>query len=300
MSMLADAPEPTSLRDAIRAMPSQMLGERVAAAHGAEFRVLVKILDPGEPIVFHLHATDAQLRRMPRHFPGHRFGKDEAYYFLDGVPKGPMPYTHAGLRAGVTRRDLIEAVRRGPEHALELSPSIYQEYETGFLVPAGVPHRPGTALTLEIQQPSDVYTLLETHAGGKPMSPRQIHPGFRSLDEAFTLVEMETSRAVGQLHDYRLRPEAIRRTSGGEIATIFPAERCRKFAGRRIRVTRSLIYRESSPIVLFVWRGRGKMRGRAIRAGDEFFVTRDTAASGVPLENAGDGPLELFSFFPVV
>jgi mannose-6-phosphate isomerase class I len=277
-----------------------MLGERVVAAHGAEFRVLVKILDPGEPIVFHLHATDAQLRRMPRHFPGHRFGKDEAYYFLQDAPKGPMPYTHAGLYDGVTRRDLIGAVRRGPEYALELSPSIYQEYETGFFVPAGVPHRPGTALTLEIQQPSDVYTLLETRAAGKPMSPRQIHPGFRSLQEAFALIEMQASRAVGELNGFRLRPEPLGRTSGGEIATIFPPARCRKFAGRRIRVTRSLTYREPSPIALLVWGGRGRLRGRAVRAGDEFFVTHDTAASGIQLENMGDVMLELFSFFPVV
>ena len=78
----------------------------------------------------------------------------------------------AGLLPGVTRRDLIRAVHKGREYALELSPVIYQQYERGFFVPAGIPHRPGTALTLEIQQPSDVYTLLETHSGGKRMSPQ--------------------------------------------------------------------------------------------------------------------------------
>jgi mannose-6-phosphate isomerase class I len=298
ISMLANAPEPMALRDAIRGLPLEMLGERVVAAHGAEFRVLVKVLDPGEPIVFHLHATDAQLRRMPRHFPGHRFGKDEAYYFLDGIPKGSMPYTHVGLYDGVTRRELIEAVRRGPEHALELSPSIYQEYETGFFVPAGVPHRPGTALTLEIQQPSDVYTLLETHAGGKAMSPRQIHPGFRSLDDAFALIDLPVSRQVGRLSANRLAPRVDRRTAGGEIATIFPREICGKFAGRRLRVAGTLTYREPSPMVLWVWRGRGKLNGRAIRAGDEFFVAHSAAAGGVELRSTGSSPLELFSFLP--
>ena len=85
--------------------------------------MLVKILDPGQPIPFHLHATDAQVKRSPRRFHGHRFGKDEAYYFLD-APKGPQPYTHVGLYGGVTRAQLSQALRHGPERALELSPCI--------------------------------------------------------------------------------------------------------------------------------------------------------------------------------
>src|SRR4051794_34438896 len=93
LSML-DGAQAFSLRDVIRAAPIETLGEALLARHGAEFSVLVKILDPREAIVFHLHATDAHVHSMPRHFRGHRFGKDEAYYFLDGAAKGPMPYTH--------------------------------------------------------------------------------------------------------------------------------------------------------------------------------------------------------------
>ena len=234
LSMLADIPD-LSLRDAIRTAPLEMLGADLLARHGPEFRVLVKLLDPGEPIPFHLHATDAQVKRLPKHFRGHRFGKDEAYYFLQ-VPKGPLPYSHVGLYPGVSKRELIDAVKKGRDYALELSPVIYQEYETGFFLPAGVPHSPGTALTLEIQQPSDVYTLLETHAAGKALSAQQIHPGFKSLDEAMQLVEMKLSEQVGRLDRNRLAPKIIESSPGGEIAWIFPPEICGKFAGKRIRV----------------------------------------------------------------
>ena len=87
LSMI-DAPgKPLALRDAIRQAPIETIGEELLRKHGAEFRVLVKILDPGEPIVFHLHATDGQVKRMPRDFRGHRFGKDEAYY-SSKRPKG--------------------------------------------------------------------------------------------------------------------------------------------------------------------------------------------------------------------
>jgi hypothetical protein len=303
LSMVAGTKEPLALRNAIRAAPAELLGDRVAAAHGPELRVLVKILDPGEPIVFHLHATDEQVRKMPRNFRGHRFGKDEAYYFLDGPPKGPMPYTHVGLYPGVTRRELVEAVRKGRDHALELSPVIYQEYETGFFAPAGIPHRPGTALTLEIQQPSDVYTLLETHSGGKPMSPAQIHPGFKSLDEAFGLIDLTVSEQVGRLEQNRLVPTPVDgqlARGGNEIAWVFPPEICRKFAGKRLRVSSRVSYIEASPLVLWVWRGRGTINGRACRAGDEFFVSAVAASGGIEVINGGDERLELFAFMPVV
>src|SRR2546421_7945787 len=229
----------TPLRDALKSSPD-LLGDEVRKRHGPEFRVLVKILDPGEPIVFHLHANDAQVKKLPRNFKGHRFGKDEAYYFLDS-PKGPQPYTHVGLYPGVTAKELLAAVRKGPQYALELSPVIYQEYEQGFFVPAAIPHRPGTALTLEIQQPSDVYTLLETHAGGKPMPAQQIHPGFKSLEDAFKLIDFKLSYEVGKLANNRL-------SSGrSSIENIFPLDKCRKFGGKRVRIGTSLTYTESTP-----------------------------------------------------
>src|SRR5262249_42736168 len=96
LSMLADLKD-VSLREAIKAAPREMLGEELLARHGAEFRVLVKLLDPGEAIPFHFHASDAEVQRLPKNFRGHRFGKDEAYYFPRVEPKGPLPYSHVGL-----------------------------------------------------------------------------------------------------------------------------------------------------------------------------------------------------------
>lgn len=298
LSMIDGIRQPFSLRDAIRAAPEEMLGPELLAAHGAEFRVLVKLLDPGEPIYLHFHATDAQVKRMPQRFRGQRFGKDEAYYFLE-APKGPMPYTHAGLRDGVTRRDLLQAVRRGSEYALELSPSVYQEFETGFFIPAGVPHRPGTALTLEVQQLSDVSTMLATHAGGKPMPPGQIHPGFRSMEEASALIDIKVSREVGKIDENRLIPRVESSTSAAEVATIFPEKVCRKFSGQRVRVRSRMTYHQGLPLAMLIWRGHGKIRGRSTRAGEEFFVAHRAARSGIEIENDGDEPLELFTFWPV-
>src|SRR3954469_11013021 len=61
LSYLDGTDPPITLRDAIRALPLEMIGPNLLKKHGPEFRVLVKILDPGEPIVFHFHASDAQV-----------------------------------------------------------------------------------------------------------------------------------------------------------------------------------------------------------------------------------------------
>ena len=161
------------------------------------------------------------------------------------------------------------------------------------------PHSPGTALTLEIQQPSDVYTLLETRSAGKEMSPQQIHPGFKSLEEAFELIDFKLSEKVGKIEPNRLTPSVIRSDRAGEIAWIFPPQLCRKFAGKRLRLSTNLTYSERSAISMLIWKGRGKLNGKPIRAGDEFFITSAAASTGVELHCSGEEPLEAFSFFPV-
>jgi hypothetical protein len=290
--------ERLALRDALKVCGEQMLGAERHRAHDGTFRVLIKILDPYEPIVFHFHAKDEHVRKFPQNFVGHRFGKDEAYYFLE-KPKASMPYTHVGLYPDVTLKQLIERVRKGRDYALELSPVIYQRYEEGFYVPAGIPHRPGSALTLEIQQPSDVYTLLETHTAGRPMSPDQIHPGFADLDSAFRLIDMNLSRQPDILERYHLTPTPAEngKQRGGAEHWIYPPSMTAKFSGKRLRVQRKFESCEPDCYALLVWRGRGKLNGVPLKAGDEFFVTADGAGQPHVFENAGDEMLEVFKFF---
>jgi mannose-6-phosphate isomerase class I len=294
-----------TLKEALEVMGPRLLGEHIHTACGSEFRVLSKILDPFEPIVFHIHARDSDVQRHPEYFPGHRFGKDEAYYFLDR-PKGMVHYTHAGLTPGVTREELIRAVRKGRDFALELSPVINQRFGEGFFVPSGVPHRPGTALTLEIQQPSDVYTLLEDTAGGKMMAPDQIHPGFPDLDTAYQFIDMETAQDPDILERYRLVPTPTGRGAGeGEEHWIFPPTVSPKFSGTRVRVPAggSFECQEAAPYAVLVWSGTARITGagpssQELHPGDEALVTHSTAALPHRYQASGGEPLELFKFFP--
>ncbi len=284
-----------TFRQALESRGERILGTDYFKAYGSDFPVLVKILDPGEPIIFHFHAKDADVLRYPKRFAGQRFGKDEAYYFLPSS-KGAVPYTHVGLYPGVTRRVLVEAGERGT--ALELSPVLHQRIGEGFYVPAGIPHRPGTALTLEIQQPSDVYTLLEHRWGERPLSAAQMHPGFASLEDALALIDYEASTDPRLLERNRLvpKPIAATRARGGEEEWIFPP-RLRKFSGKRLVVRTRWEGQESGPYVLLVWRGHGHLLGQHLRQGAEALVTAAAATRPHIYEVEGE-PLEVFKLFP--
>ena len=284
-----------TFRQALERRGERIMGREYIAAYGPIFPVLIKILDPGEPIVFHFHATDADVKRHPESFPGQRSGKDEAYYFLP-APRGAVPYTHVGLYPGVTQRVLTEAIDQGT--ALDLSPVFSQRAGEGFYVPAGIPHRPGTALTLEIQQPSDVFTLLEHRWGTRRLSATQMHPGFASLEDALTLIDYERSGTPGLLERNRLIPEPITgaKTRGGQEAWIFPP-RLRKFSGKRLIVHTRYETQESGPYVVLVWRGRGRLKSQRLTPGTEVVVTAEVATRLHRYEAEG-GPLEVFKLFP--
>jgi len=294
-----------TLKDALAAHPEILLGSEYAKRHDNEFRVLTKILDGYEPIVMHVHASDGQLKKHPRWFQGHRFGKTEAYYFLD-APKGLYPYTHFGLHPGVTAKDLLAAIEKGRDHVIDLSPVFHQQFGTGFFTPAGMPHSPGTALTLEIQQPSDVYTLLEDRPpfGGPDFTPQQQHPGIPSLEAAMKLVDIRGATQKNVLDRHRIAPELVRRGAGAEEHWIYPPRFTNKFSGKRLRIASGKSYEcpERGPYAVLVWRGQGRVARhdfRAERGWDEFFVSAPLAVSAHRYENTGKSPLELFKIFPM-
>src|SRR2546428_5360781 len=293
-----DAPGgPIKLTAALRMRGRDILGSHAFAAYGPDFPILIKILDPAQTIGFHFHARDEDVWAHPARFGGQRFGKDEAYYFLD-APKGPIPYTHVGLFPGTTRRVLAEAIAAGGGRVLELSPVIHQRIGEGFFVPAGVPHRPGTALTLEGQEPPDVYTMLERESGGRILTAPEMEPGFASIDQALAFVDFEAACDPALVTRCSLRPEPVRGRimRGVRAEWIFPP-RLRKFSGKRLGARTRFESVEGSPYVALAWRGRGPIHGIRIRAGAGY---RGPArvATHPHLHAPTDARLEVFMLFP--
>lgn len=284
----------------------RLLGPERFTKHKGSLRVLIKLLDAASPIPLHVHANDAFVQKNPEIYPNEQFGKDEAYHFLD-APKGPCAYTHLGLHAGVDAKTLIAAMRKGTDHVVELSPAVPQQFGEGYMVKAGLMHRPGTALTLEIQQPSDVYALFQTDILNKPLPAEMLHPGFESIEAAAeAIVEWEENASPKLLSKNLLRPTEASgfAQEGGKTEWIFPPGASTKFSGLRITVESAVTLKVKQPMVLYVWKGKGTLNGRPIdgRGGpagtsDEFFIGVNAAKAGLEITNSSDTPLVAFALF---
>jgi len=301
------SPESTPTLKSLLADPDlgpRLLGEERFAKHRGEFRMLLKLLDARYPIPFHVHADDRFVSSHANVYPNERFGKDEAYYFLDS-PKGDCPYTHLGLYPGVTPKDVLTAMRRGTDHVIELSPGALQRIGEGSITRAGLLHRPGTALTLEIQQPSDVYTMFQTDFGGQPLPPAAMHPGFKSPEEAIAVVNWEDNLKPRLLESARLQPRPVDPPiSGGQAHWIYPPDVSTKFSGMRLIVESMMTIKPRQACVLFVWRGQGTLDGRPLHGGggpvgraDEFFIGQRAASRGIEIRSTGSEPLTAFVLF---
>jgi len=284
----------------------QLLGESRYSVHNGSLRVLIKILDAAFPIPFHVHADDQFVASHPDVYTDEQFGKDEAYHFLE-APKGPCPYTHIGIYPGVDAKAILSAMSKSSDHVLELSPGAIQNFGEGYFTRAGLLHRPGSALTLEIQQPSDVYTLFQYDFGGEPLPREALHPGFASLEDAANaVVRWEDNLKPDLLQANHLKPTPVENVSqtGAKAEWIYPPHITDKFSGMRLTVDTQLTLRADDPCILFVWSGNGTLDGRKIGGNrgatgepDEFFIGIDAMQRGVEFKNTSDEPLVAFALF---
>ena len=116
LSVVADGPlRGATLRDLMEQIPQRLLG-RPPEAHG-RFPLLCKFLDARQPLSVQVHPNDEQAARMTptSKGPNAGLGKTEAWVILQAEPDALL---YAGLRPGVTREKLLEALRAGSSFAL--------------------------------------------------------------------------------------------------------------------------------------------------------------------------------------
>ncbi|SDU86959.1 hypothetical protein SAMN04488544_1225 [Microlunatus sagamiharensis] len=161
------------LADLVREQPALVLGEEYAATHPAGLGRLAKIFDYAARLPFHVHPAQEYAARVGRH------QKDEAYHFLPGADQGAHPETFLGVQPHVARGPREEAllphlVAWDSDLVLTTSQAYLQVPGEGFMVPSGVLHGPGTALTLELQEDSDVLSMFQALNAGKIIDKDQL------------------------------------------------------------------------------------------------------------------------------
>ncbi|MEO3922521.1 hypothetical protein ABGB07_01350 [Micromonosporaceae bacterium B7E4] len=299
-----------TLRDAVRADPAAIMGSAYAASHPQGLGRLAKLLDYGARIPYHIHPPQRFAELVGRR------SKDEAYYFPAGVETGPHPETFFGVHPWIVRERAYEVllpylVDWDSDLILRHARADLQVPDDGFAVPSGVLHAPGTALTVELQEDSDVFAMFQALNAGRIISKELLFKDVRPEDrqahgERFPLgfVEWELNGDPYFYENNHLPPRPVDpdgATDGGREWWIF--YNTPKFSGKKLVVPPGRTHRSTERGVysILVWSGDGRYCGHDVRGGDadrdELLVSHDVATAPHLVENTGDGDLVVFKFF---
>jgi hypothetical protein len=279
--------------------------------------VYSKFFDNMGPIPHHMHQSFEHAKLTGQE------GKPESYYFppqLNNVDNN-FAYTFMGLEPGTTKDDVrrcLENWSQGDNGILDLSRAHRLKRGTGWLIPPGVLHAPGSLCTYEPQWGSDVFGMFQSLVEGRevPWSllvkdvPKEKH---HDLD--FIISQLDWEKNVDthfKEHNY-LEPIVDKSQSGaghtdrwivyGKIdgEQLFSAKELTVDPGAKCKISDA----GASGWITVQGRGRiGKLDLQTpamIRFGaettDEVFITHDAANAGYEVENTGSEPLVSLRYF---
>ncbi len=153
------------LRDAVAEAGAALVGSDIWAQF-QRWPVYSKFFDNMGPIPHHMHQSQEDAALVGRE------GKPEAYYFPPQYNNcdNHFPHTFMGLEPGTTREDLrrcLENWNSGDNGILDLSKAYRLKRGTGWLIPPGVLHAPGSLCTYEPQWGSDVFGMFQNIVEGR-------------------------------------------------------------------------------------------------------------------------------------
>lgn len=296
------------LRDAVAADPVAVLGAAYAATHPAGLGRLAKLFDYGHRLPYHVHPPQEFASLVGCN------AKDESYHFPAGVDMGAHPETFFGVHPWIAEQRAHDAllpylVDWDSDLILRHARAELQVAGEGFHVPSGVLHAPGTALTLELQEDSDVLAMFQAMNAGRIISKELLFKDVRPQDreehgERFPLgfVDWELNGDPWFYENRHLSPQPVV-GSAGDGAETWVFYNTSKYSGKRLVLPPGGTHRLREPgaYSVFAWSGQGTYAGLEVCGGepgrDELVVTHDAAIRDHEVTNEGSDDLVVFTFF---
>lgn len=154
-----------TLRDAVQQCGADLVGERIWSEYG-RWPVLSKFFDNSGLIPLHMHQNEEQAQLVDAQ------PKPEAYYFPPqlNAQRNSAPASFFGLSPSVEKQELRERIENwdtADSRILDLSVAYQIEPGTGWLIPPGTLHAPGSLCTYEPQWASDVTSMYQNVVEGR-------------------------------------------------------------------------------------------------------------------------------------
>ena len=294
------------LKDAIELMGKEILGEEIMREHGG-WTMFAKFFDNMDPLPHHVHLDDEKASKVGQ------LGKPEGYYFPKQLNNhgGYFPYTFFGLNPGTKREDIVNCLKnwdKGDNGILYYSRAYKLKLGTGWNVPPGILHAPGSLLTYEPQRASDVFAMFQNIVWDKYLSwdllVKDVPEEHKNdLDYIVDLLDWEANLNPNFFEDHFLPPKPVKpieemHAEGYEENWVVYNNDF--FAAKELTVfpKSSITIKENGPYGVIVIEGHGRFgtleieSPQLIRFGqmtkDELFVTYKAAREGITITNLSD------------
>ena len=303
-----------TLKDAVAESGNRLVGKSIWDQY-QRWPVYSKFFDNMGPIPHHMHQKFEDAKLVGQE------GKPESYYFppqYNNVDNN-FCYTFMGLEPGTTKdqlRKCLEDWNKGDNGILDLSKAYRLKRGTGWLIPPGVLHAPGSLCTYEPQWGSDVFGMFQSIVEGRyvPWSllvkdmPEEKH---HDLDFIIGQLDWEKNVDPNFKDSNYLEPIVAHEEEGVVDRWIVygTVDGQQLFTARELTVQPGMKYtlQDSGASGWITTQGEGRIGNMKlqtpalIRFGeeteDEVFISHEAATRGVEVENTGSDALVSLRYF---
>ncbi|SDL42131.1 class I mannose-6-phosphate isomerase [Siphonobacter aquaeclarae] len=302
------------LKDAVEELGAELIGDRLWNEYRS-WPMYSKFFDNMGPLPHHLHHNDEQAALIGQ------LGKPEAYYFPPQLNNhgGDYPYTFFGIAPGTSKETIKECLKnftKGDNKITNYSSAYRLEPGTGWDVPPGLLHAPGSLCTYEPQKASDVFAMYQSLVNEAIIPEELLWNGtpqdrIGDYDQLMEAIDWDLNVDPELMKNRFMPPVPVRpeaEMNGYREVWVcyksdaFSAKELTVFPGQTVTITDAAAYG------LIIMQGHGKMGNwnvetpALIRYGqltnDEFFVSEAAARQGVTITNySTTDPLVMLKHF---
>lgn len=295
--------EKVLLRDAVDELKGAIIGERLWNEYES-WPMYSKFFDNMGPLPHHIHHNDEHAAKIGQK------GKPEAYYFPPQVNNhgGDFPYTFFGITPGTTKEQIRECLMnftKGDNKITSYSQAFKLDVGTGWDVPPGMLHAPGSLCTYEPQKASDVFAMYQSLVNEAVIDESLLWNGtpkdrIGDYDQLLEVIDWELNLDPNIRENRFMEPIPVRPMEEMEAEGYVEkwiVYKSKDFSAKELTVLpgRSVTIKDEAAYGMIMMQGHGTMgvwdieTPTMIRYGqlthDEYFVTESAAKEGVRIVN---------------
>jgi len=291
------------LRDAVSKLKGTLIGERIWKQYNC-WPMYSKFFDNKAALPFHIHHRDKHAELVGQ------MGKPEAYYFPPQANNygADFPYTFFGLHPSTTKEQVRRCLldfEKGDNKITSLSKAYRLDAGTGWDVPPGVLHAPGSLCTYEPQKASDVFAMYESITGDTVV-PKELfwkdtpESKLGDVEHLLDVIDWDLNLDPDFAKNRFMSPVPVTAAEQSQAEGYIENWICYKskdFSAKELTVLpgRTVTIKDNAAYGIIMMQGHGKMgtwdieTPALIRYGqltnDEFFISEQAAGDGVVISN---------------